>query len=141
MLFSDKAILGPSKVIMSTSPKSFIPTVKAQDAEEEPELVDPQEVLRAECGGQKSCLTLEEKYKACNDRVNSRKKTAEICSEELFDYLHCVDGCVSKRQYGLRCSQHRGYPEVAPRHTWITNTFIVYRWCNRSAPPALPLGP
>ncbi|CAG2056927.1 unnamed protein product [Timema podura] len=82
------------------STKSFIPTVKAQDAEEE-DLVDPQELLRAECGAQKSCLALEEKYKACNDRVNSRKKTAEICSEELFDYLHCVDGCVSKRLFSF----------------------------------------
>ncbi|KDR22439.1 cytochrome b-c1 complex subunit 6, mitochondrial [Zootermopsis nevadensis] len=75
------------------SMKPVIPSVKAQDEED---LVDPQQTLREECHKLTKCTELQEKYTACNDRVNSRKKTSEICSEELFDYLHCVDACVSK---------------------------------------------
>lgn len=64
-------------------------------AEEEEELVDPQEVLRDECRAKKC-----EKYKTmldeCNDRVNSRKKTTESCMEELIDLFHCVDHCAAK---------------------------------------------
>ncbi|XP_071448477.1 cytochrome b-c1 complex subunit 6, mitochondrial-like [Hetaerina americana] len=78
--------------------KAF-PSVKAQ--EEEEELVDPQQMLRDECSAQKKCVTLQEKLTECNDRVNSRSRTAEICNEELFDYLHCVDACVSKRLFSF----------------------------------------
>ncbi|PSN52930.1 Cytochrome b-c1 complex subunit 6 [Blattella germanica] len=76
------------------SMKPVIPSVKAQDEEEE--LVDPQQTLREQCHEQKKCTSLHEKYMACNDRVSSRSKTTEICNEELFDYLHCVDACVTK---------------------------------------------
>ncbi|XP_069684020.1 cytochrome b-c1 complex subunit 6, mitochondrial-like [Periplaneta americana] len=76
------------------SVKPVIPSVKAQDEDEE--LVDPQQTLREQCHELKKCSDLHEKYTACNDRVNSRSKTTEICSEELFDYLHCIDACVSK---------------------------------------------
>lgn len=31
----------------------------------------------------------------CNDRVKSKKETDETCYEELLDYVHCVDACVS----------------------------------------------
>lgn len=36
------------------------------------------------------------KYTECNDRVNGRSRTTETCTEELFDYLHELDHCVSK---------------------------------------------
>lgn len=39
---------------------------------------------------------MSEKLSTCNDRVSSRSSTEETCTEELFDYLHCVDHCVSK---------------------------------------------
>lgn len=77
----------------TVSLKPGIPSVKAQDDED---LVDPQQTLREQCHELPKCTALYEKYTGCNDRVNSRKKTAEVCSEELFDYLHCVDACVSK---------------------------------------------
>ncbi|KAG8238892.1 hypothetical protein J437_LFUL015177 [Ladona fulva] len=80
--------------------EKVIPSVKAQDEEEE-ELVDPQQTLREECAAQKTCMALQEKLTECNDRVNSRSRTAEICNEELFDYLHCVDACVSKRLFSF----------------------------------------
>ncbi|CAG9770795.1 unnamed protein product [Ceutorhynchus assimilis] len=68
-------------------------TVRAQ---EEEEMVDPQQALREQCRGTKHCQDLAEKYQACNDRVNSRSQTAETCVEELFDLLHAVDHCVTK---------------------------------------------
>ncbi|KAJ8895412.1 hypothetical protein PR048_000744 [Dryococelus australis] len=79
-----------------------MPTVKAEEAEDEPEdLVDPQETLRDHCREQKSCVALKEKLDECNDRVNSRSKTTEMCSEELFDFMHCVDGCAAKRLFSF----------------------------------------
>ncbi|CAH2007523.1 unnamed protein product [Acanthoscelides obtectus] len=70
-----------------------LPSVKAQ---EEEELVDPQDVLREKCRDTEHCKHLAEKYQACNDRVNSRSQTTETCVEELFDLLHAVDHCVTK---------------------------------------------
>jgi len=80
--------------------KNFIQrltTVKAQ--EEEEELVCPQQQLREQCRETKHCIDLAEKYQACNDRVNSRKETAETCSEELFDLLHAIDHCVTEKLF------------------------------------------
>ncbi|KAJ9588898.1 hypothetical protein L9F63_017776 [Diploptera punctata] len=77
------------------SMKPVMPRVRAQDEEEE-DLVDPQQTLREQCHEERKCTALHEKYMACNDRVNSRSKTTELCNEELFDYLHCVDACVTK---------------------------------------------
>ena len=56
---------------------------------------DPMIAIKEACGNTAACVPLSDKYTECNDRVNSRKKTDEICAEELFDYLHCVDACVS----------------------------------------------
>lgn len=39
--------------------------------------------------------SLYSKYTECNDRVNSRSKTTEVCAEELIDYLHELDHCVA----------------------------------------------
>ncbi|KAF7993276.1 hypothetical protein HCN44_006336 [Aphidius gifuensis] len=73
---------------------SLVPTVKAD--EEEAELVDPQKVIREECSLQPKCAKLQDKLTTCNDRVNSRKQTAETCLEEILDYVHCVDHCAAK---------------------------------------------
>lgn len=56
---------------------------------------DPHETLREQCGATHHCQALSEKLEQCNDRVNSKKKTTETCIEELYDYIHCVDHCVS----------------------------------------------
>lgn len=77
---------------------SLVPTVKADD-EEEAELVDPQKVLREECSLKPNCAKLQDKLTTCNDRVNSRKQTAETCLEEILDYVHCVDHCASKNLF------------------------------------------
>jgi ubiquinol-cytochrome c reductase subunit 6 len=69
--------------------------VKASDESESEDLIDPQEVLRGECT-EKKCSGYENRLKECNDRVNSRTKTAETCMEEVIDFMHCVDHCVAK---------------------------------------------
>ncbi|VVC35857.1 Cytochrome b-c1 complex, subunit 6,Ubiquinol-cytochrome C reductase hinge domain [Cinara cedri] len=60
------------------------------------ELVDPAKVLRGKCEQQKEAQERFAKLQECNDRVNSRKKTAETCVEELWDFLEVVDKCVAK---------------------------------------------
>ncbi|OQR75574.1 cytochrome b-c1 complex subunit 6 [Tropilaelaps mercedesae] len=69
----------------------LFPRIKAEEAE----LVDPQVTLRAKCGEKPKCKEFKAKFDECEARVNSRKKTAETCAEELFDFLHCVDHCVA----------------------------------------------
>ncbi|KAF6209259.1 hypothetical protein GE061_015025 [Apolygus lucorum] len=71
-----------------------VPAVAAQAEEEEEELVDPQDTLKQAC--EPKCANWKSKLEGCNERVNSRSNTTESCLEELFDFLHCVDGCVVK---------------------------------------------
>ncbi|XP_059478791.1 cytochrome b-c1 complex subunit 6, mitochondrial-like [Neocloeon triangulifer] len=71
-----------------------VKVAKAQEADEE--LVDPQTTLRNKCNEQAAVITLKERYEACNDRVNSKSRTTETCIEELNDYLHVLDACVTK---------------------------------------------
>ncbi|KAK8375989.1 hypothetical protein O3P69_008605 [Scylla paramamosain] len=72
------------------------PEEEEEEEEEEEDLVDPLDGLKESCGSSNHCAHLNEKLTACNDRVNSRSKTEETCSEELFDYLHCVDHCLTE---------------------------------------------
>ncbi|KAL1137954.1 hypothetical protein AAG570_009649 [Ranatra chinensis] len=76
----------------------LFPVVKAEVDEDE-ELVDPQVVLKEECAELKSCAAFKAKLDECNERVSSRSQTTEICAEELFDFVHCVDGCVAKQLF------------------------------------------
>ncbi|GLV38474.1 Ubiquinol-cytochrome c reductase 11 kDa subunit [Carabus blaptoides fortunei] len=78
----------------------FVPKVRAEeDAQEEEELVDPQQTLRDKCREGHHAKSLAEKYQICNDRVNSRSETAETCVEELFDLLHAIDHCVTEKLF------------------------------------------
>ncbi|XP_045466901.1 cytochrome b-c1 complex subunit 6, mitochondrial [Harmonia axyridis] len=74
-------------------------TVKAQEEAEEEEIVDPQEVLRAECRETEHCQHLAEILQQCSDRVNSKKHTTETCAEELLDLLHAIDHCVTPKLF------------------------------------------
>ncbi len=77
--------------------RKFFPTVRAQ---EEEELVDPGVVLKEKCAAtDKHTLHLKAKLEECNNRVNSRSQTAETCTEELFDYLHALDHCVTLKLF------------------------------------------
>ncbi|XP_020799191.1 cytochrome b-c1 complex subunit 6, mitochondrial-like [Drosophila serrata] len=69
-----------------------LPLVKADD---EDELVDPQETLRDKCREKKHIESLFNKYQKCNDRVNGKSNTTETCIEELFDYVAELDHCVA----------------------------------------------
>ncbi|XP_076361399.1 cytochrome b-c1 complex subunit 6, mitochondrial-like [Tachypleus tridentatus] len=66
-----------------------------EDEEEEEELVDPHETLKTECAEESKCTALQARLDECNSRVNNTEGTEENCTEELFDFLHCVDHCVS----------------------------------------------
>ena len=56
---------------------------------------DPQVGIREECGKSGHCQSLRTELDTCTDRVNSRENTAETCTQELYDFMHCVDHCVS----------------------------------------------
>ena len=72
------------------------PTTLLQGEEEEEEdPVDPQEVLREKCGATAKCTALQETLDTCNARVSGKTKTTETCEQELYDFVHCVDHCVS----------------------------------------------
>merc|ERR1712168_286105 len=71
------------------------PEEEEEEDEDEEDLVDPMDGIRDACRTGHHCGGIEEKYSACNDRVNARTKTEETCSEELFDLMHCMDHCMS----------------------------------------------
>lgn len=62
----------------------------------EQELVDPQDTLREKCGQTGHCQHYKEELEQCSERVQGRKETTETCAQELYDFIHCVDHCVSK---------------------------------------------
>lgn len=41
-----------------------------------------------------------ERLELCDARVSSRSQTEEQCTEELFDFLHARDHCVSAAPVG-----------------------------------------
>eukprot|EP00731_Ephydatia_muelleri_P030471 Em0021g994a len=65
----------------------------------EEEGVDYQVVLKEKCGELPKCAHLKEEYDACNERVLAKPNTAEKCTQELFDFLHCVDHCVANNLF------------------------------------------
>lgn len=69
--------------------------VKEEEQEEEEDLVDPQDELKESCSERQECVKLKEIFDDCEERVQSRSNTTETCSQELLDFLHCVDHCVS----------------------------------------------
>ncbi|KAL5020922.1 hypothetical protein ScPMuIL_000077 [Solemya velum] len=72
---------------------------ETQDPEEEEDLVDPMDTIRDECKVGSACAKLQERLTECNDRVNSKETTPEVCTEELFDFVHCLDHCVSGKVF------------------------------------------
>ncbi|XP_076463234.1 cytochrome b-c1 complex subunit 6, mitochondrial-like [Babylonia areolata] len=67
-----------------------------EEEEEEEELVDPQDVKKEGCAESSECQSSKARLDDCNSRVSGSSNTEETCEEELFDFLHCVDSCVSK---------------------------------------------
>lgn len=56
---------------------------------------DPLTTLREQCEQIEKCVKARERLELCNERVSSRSQTEEQCTEELFDFLHARDHCVS----------------------------------------------
>ncbi|KAM4739205.1 cytochrome b-c1 complex subunit 6, mitochondrial [Anableps anableps] len=69
------------------------------DEEEEEEMVDPLETLRQKCEETEHCIHTRERLELCETRVGSRSQTEEDCTEELFDFLHARDHCVSHKLF------------------------------------------
>ena len=63
--------------------------------------MDAQEVLKEKCGETKKCSSLKDTLDACNERVSNKPTTAEICTQEVVDFMHCVDHCVSFYKFFL----------------------------------------
>uniref|UniRef100_A0AAZ3P3M2 Ubiquinol-cytochrome C reductase hinge domain-containing protein n=1 Tax=Oncorhynchus tshawytscha TaxID=74940 RepID=A0AAZ3P3M2_ONCTS len=68
---------------------------EGEEEEEEEDMVDPLETIRAKCEASEHCTHTRERLEACTARVGSRSHTQEECTEELFDFLHARDHCVS----------------------------------------------
>jgi len=71
------------------------PEVEEEEEEEEEDLVDPHDTLREACSAKASCVALKEVMDACTARVEGKTKTSETCTEELIDFMHCVDECAA----------------------------------------------
>lgn len=61
---------------------------------------DPLTTLREHCEQTEKCAKARERLELCDARVSSRSQTEEQCTEELFDFLHARDHCVSAQQAG-----------------------------------------
>lgn len=53
------------------------------------------DTVREKCEKTEHCVHTRERLEACENRVGSRSETEEDCTEELFDFLHARDHCVS----------------------------------------------
>uniref|UniRef100_A0A3P9NS50 Ubiquinol-cytochrome C reductase hinge domain-containing protein n=1 Tax=Poecilia reticulata TaxID=8081 RepID=A0A3P9NS50_POERE len=60
---------------------------------------DPLETIRSKCEQTEHCVHLKERLEVCEARVSSRSSTTEECTEELFDFLHARDHCVSHKLF------------------------------------------
>ena len=56
---------------------------------------DPLTTVREQCEQLEKCVKAREQLELCDERVSSRSQT-EDCTEELFDFLHARDHCVSQ---------------------------------------------
>lgn len=66
-----------------------------EEEEEEEETEDPMDKIRESCEELSECTKLKQELDTCTERVNSKSKTTETCAQELLDFLHCRDHCVS----------------------------------------------
>lgn len=57
--------------------------------------MDPLTTVREQCEQIEKCIKARERLELCDQRVSSRSQTEEDCTEELFDFLHARDHCVS----------------------------------------------
>ncbi|XP_070687957.1 cytochrome b-c1 complex subunit 6, mitochondrial isoform X2 [Pempheris klunzingeri] len=84
------------KMIMNGEPDD---EEEEEEEEEEEDMVDPLETMRQKCEEAEHCVHTRERLEQCETRVGSRSLTAEDCTEELFDFLHARDHCVSHKLF------------------------------------------
>ncbi|KAM6963163.1 cytochrome b-c1 complex subunit 6, mitochondrial-like isoform 2-T2 [Aplochiton taeniatus] len=70
-----------------------------EEEEEEEEDMDPLETVRQKCEQSEHCVHTRERLELCEGRVSARSETSEECTEELFDFLHARDHCVSHKVF------------------------------------------
>ncbi len=58
---------------------------------------DPAVKIREQCTNDSKCKPFGKALEECNKRVSSNPGSSESCQEELYDFLRCVDDCVSKK--------------------------------------------
>ncbi|XP_049910467.1 cytochrome b-c1 complex subunit 6, mitochondrial [Epinephelus moara] len=75
------------------------PEDEEEEEEEEEDMVDPLDAMRQKCEETEHCVHTRERLELCETRVGSRPSTAEDCTEELFDFLHARDHCVSHKLF------------------------------------------
>jgi len=68
-----------------------------EEEEEEEDLVDPRDTIKEKCGRNKECKSLSSALSKCNERLENGDLLfeGETCTEELFNFLHCVDHCAA----------------------------------------------
>eukprot|EP00054_Salpingoeca_dolichothecata_P036816 m.8773 g.8773 ORF g.8773 m.8773 type:complete len:88 (+) comp7058_c0_seq1:18-281(+) len=71
------------------------PPEEVEEEEEEEELVDIREQIKEKCEGSKKCANYLKELQTCTERVEGKNNTEETCAQELLDFLHCVDHCIS----------------------------------------------
>jgi len=59
--------------------------------------------IKEGCSNSSVCQEYREELNVCTERVNSRSQTEETCTQELFDFLHCTDKCVSLCVFDISC--------------------------------------
>lgn len=82
-LYEEEYFLAPEGYLL-TNQKTFV-------------FQDPLEAIRSKCEQTEHCVHAKERLEMCEARVSSRSNTEEDCTEELFDFLHARDHCVSAR--------------------------------------------
>ncbi|XP_038074662.1 cytochrome b-c1 complex subunit 6, mitochondrial-like isoform X2 [Patiria miniata] len=58
---------------------------------------DPRDEILENCREDSHCAGFKQELEVCQERVTSRSNTEETCTQELFDFLHCVDHCASEK--------------------------------------------
>jgi len=68
-----------------------------EEDEEEEDMVDPRELIKEKCGRSKDCKPFKSELNKCNSRLENGDLLfeGETCTEELFNFLHCVDHCAA----------------------------------------------
>uniref|UniRef100_A0A3Q2YBR3 Ubiquinol-cytochrome C reductase hinge domain-containing protein n=1 Tax=Hippocampus comes TaxID=109280 RepID=A0A3Q2YBR3_HIPCM len=90
-------------------------------------LQDPLETMREKCAEIEHCVHTQARLEQCETRVNARSSTTEDCTEELFDFLHARDHCVSEKRLPFFFLTTRCKIKMQP-----IPIFIVYRWRTNS---------